>query len=114
MDTAFSPIFISLAPNPAPAPDGIRGGASFSLFQPLVGSEIYNCLKKEGKLENIDLNKCEYSKPSIVPEGFKNINEVKKLQKKAILEFYLRPKILSKFVIENMTIDQIKELGVID
>ena len=85
--------------------------ASFSLFQPLVGSEIYNCLKKEGKLENIDLNKCEYSKPSIVPEGFKNINEVKKLQKKAILEFYLRPKVLARFITENMNLDQLKELG---
>ncbi|MDD5650617.1 MAG: radical SAM protein [Candidatus Nanoarchaeia archaeon] len=86
--------------------------ASFSLFQPLVGSEIYNCLKKEGKLKDIDMNKCEYSKPSILPQGFKNIEEVKKLQKKAILEFYLRPKTFSKFVYENLTIDQLKELGV--
>ncbi|MBU0962504.1 MAG: B12-binding domain-containing radical SAM protein [Nanoarchaeota archaeon] len=85
--------------------------ASFSLFQPLVGSDIYECLEKEGKLKDINLNKCEYSKPSILPEGFNDIKEVKKLQKKAILEFYLRPKVLSKFIIENLTIDQLKEIG---
>ena len=85
--------------------------ASFSLFQPLVGSEIYNCLKEEGKLKEMDLSKCEYSKPSIVPEGLKDLNELKSLQRKAILEFYLRPKIFTKFVIENLSIDQLKEIG---
>lgn len=85
--------------------------ASFSLFQPLVGSEIYECLKKEGKLKDLDLSKCEYSKPSILPEGLKNMKELKDLQRKAILSFYLRPKVLTKFIIENMNLDQIKELG---
>lgn len=85
--------------------------ASFHLFQPLVGSEIYDCLKKEGKLNGMDLSRCDYSKANILPVGFKSLDEVKNLQKKAILEFYLRPSIFTRFIIENMSIDQIKELG---
>ncbi|MDD5133653.1 MAG: radical SAM protein [Candidatus Nanoarchaeia archaeon] len=84
--------------------------ASFSLFQPLVGSEIYYDLKKQGRLAEIDLNKCEYSKPSLVPQGLKNEKELKKLQRKAILSFYLRPKILIRFIFENLSISQLKEI----
>jgi anaerobic magnesium-protoporphyrin IX monomethyl ester cyclase len=84
--------------------------ASILLFQPLVGSEIYNSLKSEGKLKGIDARNVEYSKPSVLPEGFKSMNELKRLQQKTILGFYLRPKIFLDFVKVNLTIDQIKEL----
>lgn len=80
------------------------------LFQPLVGSEIYKQLKEQGKLQGIDLSKTEYSKPSLVPAGLSGMQELIHLHRKAILEFYLRPGILFRFMIENLTIDQLKEL----
>lgn len=86
--------------------------ASFLLFQPLVGSEIYQQLKDQGKLQGIDLSKTEYSKPSLVPEGLSGMKELIHLHRKAILEFYLRPRILFRFMLENMSIDQLKELWV--
>jgi len=84
--------------------------ASFSLFQPLVGSEIYDILKNEGRLENININECEYSKTSILPQDLKDAKELKNLQKKAILSFYLRPKTLYQFVKENLSTSQLKEV----
>lgn len=84
--------------------------ASILLFQPLVGSEIYNRLKNEGKLKGIDTRNTEYSKLSVLPDGLKSLAELKKLQQKAILDFYLRPKVFINFMKENLTIDQIKEL----
>ncbi len=83
--------------------------ASFSLFQPLVGSEIYDELKKEGKLDCLDA-KCDYSKISILPTTL-NSKDLKNLQRKAILGFYLRPKTFTRFIRENLSVSQIKELG---
>ena len=80
------------------------------LFQPIVGSEIYDNLKKAGKLQEVDVSHLEYSKPSILPKGFESLRELKKLQKKAILEFYLRPMVLFYFILENFTFDQIKDV----
>ncbi|MEW5896866.1 MAG: radical SAM protein [Nanoarchaeota archaeon] len=85
--------------------------ASFSLFQPLVGSEIYTELEKEGKLSDLNHNTCEYSKTSIIPQGLKDEKELKSLQRKALLGFYLRPKILSKFLKDNLSISQMKEIS---
>jgi radical SAM superfamily enzyme YgiQ (UPF0313 family) len=83
--------------------------ASFLLFQPLVGSEIYDSLDKDGKLKNINLNNTEFSKPSVIPDGM-SLQELISLHRKAILEFYLRPKILIRFILENLSIDQLKEI----
>lgn len=84
---------------------------AFHLFQPLFGSEIYNKLKKEGKIpKNYSIEQCDYSKASILPKGFKNLDEVKKLQQKAILEFYLRPRIFFSFLRENLSTSQIIEI----
>lgn len=85
--------------------------ASISLFQPLFGSEIYEDLRFEGRIpENYSLENCDYSKTSVLPVGFKNLAEVKKLQQKAMLEFYLRPKIFFNFIKENLTLDQLREV----
>lgn len=84
--------------------------ASILLFQPLVGSEIYDTLKKEGRLEGIDLHNAEYSKPTILPDGLKSLQELKNLQKRAILEFYMRPKVLPGFIIENLSPGQLKHI----
>ncbi len=83
--------------------------ASFSLFQPLVGSEIYENLKKEGRLDKINLSNCEYSKTSVLPKGI-TAKELKNLQRRAIIEFYFRPKVFIKFTKENLSFSQIKEI----
>ncbi|MDP1729066.1 MAG: radical SAM protein [archaeon] len=85
--------------------------ASISLFQPLFGSEIYNQLKKDGKIpKNYSIENCDYSKASVLPIGFKSIEEVKKLQQRAMIEFYIRPKIFFNFIRENLSMSQITEI----
>lgn len=83
--------------------------ATFGLFQPLPGSDICNDLKKQGKIKETDFAKIEYSKPSIAPDGM-TLEELKKLQQKALIEFYLRPKVFFKFIRENLTPSQFKEI----
>jgi radical SAM superfamily enzyme YgiQ (UPF0313 family) len=83
--------------------------ATFGLFQPLPGSDIFNQLKKQGKLNGINFEKIEYSKPSIALENV-SLNELKKLQQRALIEFYLRPKVFFKFLKENLTPSQFKEI----
>ncbi len=84
--------------------------ARFSLYQPLPGSESYFELVKQGKVKkNMDWSKCEYSSSIIVPDKIKDINELKRLQRKALLEFYLRPPILIRFILDNLSLSQIKE-----
>jgi radical SAM superfamily enzyme YgiQ (UPF0313 family) len=83
--------------------------ATFGLFQPLPGSDIYNQLKKQGKLEGMDFSKIEYSKPSISPEGI-NLMELKKLQQRALFEFYFQPKVFFRFLKENLNSSQLKEI----
>ena len=85
--------------------------ASISLFQPLFGSEIFDDLVKQKRIpENYSIEKCDYSKASILPKGFNTLEEVKKMQKKALIEFYSRPKIFFKFIKENLSISQLKEI----
>jgi len=84
--------------------------ATFGLFQPLPGSEIFNQLKKQGKLKDIDFTKIEYSKPSIAPNGI-TLKELKNLQQRALIEFYFQPKVFFKFLKENLTLSQFKEIS---
>ena len=83
--------------------------ATFGLFQPLPGSDIYNKLKHQGKLNDIDFTKIEYSKPSISPDGI-SLQELKKLQQRALFEFYFQPKVFFKFLKENLAPSQFKEI----
>lgn len=85
--------------------------ASISLFQPLFGSEIYEQLKKDNKIpKNYSIENCDYSKPSVLPNGFSSLDEVKKLQRKALIEFYLRPRVFFQFIKENLSISQVREI----
>jgi len=87
--------------------------ASFCLFQPLIGSEIYERLKTAKQLPS-DLNSknCEYSKPSVPTSGIADLKRLKRWQRRAISEFYLRPGIFLRFLRENMSFDQLSELAV--
>lgn len=69
------------------------GVAHFSCFLPLPGTEITQELLKNRILKHIDYNELFYSK---VPFSPKNISkkELKRLQRKAFLSFFLRARIL--------------------
>ena len=87
--------------------------ASFCLFQPLVGSEIYERLMAAKQLPpDLDSKNCEYSKPSVPTSGVADLRRLKRWQRKAIAEFYLRPGIFLRFLRENMSFDQLRELTV--
>lgn len=85
--------------------------ASFSLYQPLPGSESYSELLDGGYIapnelnwELFDYSKVNYKHPNISAKQLLN------LQRKAIMLFYLRPKILFNFVLDNLSISQLKEI----
>lgn len=66
--------------------------AQFNNFMPLPGSEIYADLKQRG-LEPRDFDHFFVHDVSFVPEGMTR-GEMKNLQRRAYLAFYLRPRIL--------------------
>lgn len=86
--------------------------ASFCMFQPIVGSEIYQYLVENNVISEKDATviTCDYSKASVPTDYIKDTSRIKQLQKRAILGFYLRPKIFFKLLFENISMSQIKEL----
>jgi len=66
--------------------------AQFNNFMPLPGSALYRQLKKEG-MGSIDYNHFFVHDVGFVPAGLTR-RQMKNLQRRAYLEFYLRPKIL--------------------
>ena len=67
--------------------------AQFAIFHPLPGSEIFDTLKKEGRLENIDWRKIKPSEIAYSPENLSR-KKLKRLQRMAFFKFHLRPRIL--------------------
>lgn len=86
--------------------------ASFLLFQPILGSDICEWLLKNKTVDERDplFTRCDYSKASLSTEYIKDISRIKWLQRKAILKFYLRPKVFLRVVFDNLSLSQIKEL----
>ena len=79
----------------------------------MVGSATYQRL-----IENNDVTEkdaavitCDYSKASVPTKYIKDTKRIKQLQKKAILSFYLRPRIFFRLLFENISLSQIKELA---
>ena len=66
--------------------------AQFNNFMPLPGSALYKELREKG-MEEIDYDHFFVHDVGFVPEGMTK-KEMKKLQRKAYLEFYLRPRII--------------------
>lgn len=73
--------------------------AHFSTFLPLPGTEATDMLIKSGKIKKIDWSKLFYTDAPCPPEGMTS-KELKALQRKAFLEFYLRPKIIWYMILE--------------
>jgi len=86
--------------------------ARFFLFQPLPGSEISNYLVEQKMMpEDMEWEKFDYSKVNVLPPKIRDKETLQKLQRNAILGFYLRPHILIRYIWDNLTIDQLKELA---
>lgn len=86
--------------------------ASFCLFQPIVGSEIYQNLIENKLIDEGEntVTTCDYSKTSIPTKYIKDTSRIKKLQKRAILSFYLKPRVFFRLLLENMSLSQVKEI----
>jgi radical SAM superfamily enzyme YgiQ (UPF0313 family) len=84
---------------------------AFSLFNPFPGTEIYEELLKKGSIEEqeTDTKGIDYDSVSV---GLKDLNgkELKRLQKRAVLRFYLRPRVLWGILKELKSFDQVKVL----
>lgn len=69
--------------------------ANFFTFLPLPGTEAYTELEKSGELSNVDWAKFLFTSAPYVPLGLTR-KKLKKLQRKAFLDFFMRPKIILK------------------
>jgi anaerobic magnesium-protoporphyrin IX monomethyl ester cyclase len=71
--------------------------AHFSNFLPLPGTEATRKLIESGEIEPPDWNELAYSKAPYAPHGITK-KELKAFQRRAFLEFHLRPRILFKIL----------------
>lgn len=69
--------------------------ANFFTYLPFPGTESYMKLKEAGELNKVDWDRFYFSTAAYSPEGITQ-KELRRLQKKAFLTFYLRPRILLK------------------
>lgn len=67
--------------------------AHFSNFIPLPGTEAFCALRERGELGAIDWSRLFYADTPYAPEGL-SASELKGLQRRAYLGFYLRPAVL--------------------
>jgi anaerobic magnesium-protoporphyrin IX monomethyl ester cyclase len=82
--------------------------AQFNNFMPLPGSEIYRELKRTGELK-IDTDRFFVHDVGYVPKGM-TMKEMKNLQRRAYLEFYLRPGIIFGLIREVKDFRQFMKL----
>jgi len=81
----------------------------FNNFMPLPGSKIWLDLKKEGKLKNIDYTHFFVHDVSYVSEGIEK-KDIKNLQRKGYLRFYLRWRIIKKILSDIKSFRHLKYL----
>ena len=78
--------------------------AQFNNYMPLPGSELYNQLKNED-MDKIDYNHFFVHDVGFVPAGMTR-RQMKNMQRRADLEFYLRPKIIIGVIKEIISFKQ--------
>ena len=81
--------------------------AHFSNFLPLPGTEATKRLVENKEIEKPDWGTLFYSKVSYTPRGITR-KQLKQLQRRAFLEFHLRPHILFRMLMEIKSINQLK------
>jgi anaerobic magnesium-protoporphyrin IX monomethyl ester cyclase len=84
--------------------------AQFSNFMPLPGTHETNNLIEEGKISKIGWASLFYSRVAYCPDGI-TTRELKQMQRKAFLGFYLRPKILFKMLSEIKSFYHLKTIA---
>ena len=65
--------------------------ANFMLFHPFPGTEAFEWIRQRHERNGVLLTAPSFAEVSYVPEGF-SVEELKNLQRKAFLRFYLRPR----------------------
>ncbi|MCP4107805.1 MAG: B12-binding domain-containing radical SAM protein [Desulfobacteraceae bacterium] len=83
--------------------------AHFSNFLPLPGTEATQKLIENKEIERPDWNTLFYSKVAYTPEGITK-KQLKELQRRAFLEFHLRPHILLKMLSEIKSFNHLKQI----
>lgn len=81
--------------------------AHFSNFLPLPGTEITQKLIETGEINQPKWNTLVYSKVAYSPKEI-NKRQLKRLQRRAFLEFYLRPRILLQLFLEIKTLTHLR------
>lgn len=81
--------------------------AHFSNFLPLPGTEATEILIEEGEINQPKWSSLFYSEVAYSPKGISK-KQLKRLQRKAFLEFYLRPRILFKLICEIKSLTHLK------
>ena len=67
--------------------------ANYFTYLPFPGTESYNDLKRQGKLDNLNTEKFCFMKSSFTPEGI-SADALRRFQRGAFMKFFLRPRIL--------------------
>lgn len=81
--------------------------AHFSNFLPLPGTEATKRLVEEGEIDRLDWSSLSYSKVAYSPRGISK-KQLKNLQRRAFLEFHLRPHILLGMLLEIKSFNHFK------
>lgn len=83
--------------------------ANFFTYLPFPGTESFEALKREGRLDKINLKRFFFLNATFTPEGIGK-DELKAFQRKAFLKFFLRPKILFKNLAQVKSFNHFKFL----
>ncbi len=83
--------------------------AHFSTFLPLPNTEATQMLLRDGVINGINYDTLFYTKAPLPPKGMSS-EELKALQKKAFLEFYMRPHIIAGMIKEVRSPTHLKML----
>jgi radical SAM superfamily enzyme YgiQ (UPF0313 family) len=81
--------------------------ANFLLFHPIPGTEIYTMLNHTGELANINYDANSFAEVAYTPKGITR-RELKNIQRKAFLSFYLRRKQFLSLVLSIRSFNHFK------
>jgi anaerobic magnesium-protoporphyrin IX monomethyl ester cyclase len=81
--------------------------AAFFNFIPLPGSTIYEALSRKGEIKNLSWENLTQNRVSYAPAGISK-KKLKRLQQKAYLIFYLRPRVIYKLAKQIKTFEQFR------